>query len=337
VLFALPYAANVGTRFLIPSLPFLSLALGLGLSLSQGLTPLLIIAHGILAWPPVLNRYTDNVWRIERVPHKPALRLVPEEQFLSERLDGYAAARMIDDCTPAAARVFSFSPVPEAYSSRDLLIGFQSAEGETIRDMLLVPLAEDFPPVHRFDLKFPARALKAIRVRQTTLSGTDIWSITEVRVFSGTRELPPAPTWQSRSRPNPWDAGFALDRNPATRWRSWQALDARMYFEVDFGHPLTVDMVRVEASGDQWQAKMALEGVDAQGAMQQLGPFPDQAKAPPVEGLRRWAARAVRGRGVEYLAVFDHDFTAKDMRERPAAWGLKPVCERAGVRLYRIE
>jgi 4-amino-4-deoxy-L-arabinose transferase-like glycosyltransferase len=334
--FALTYPANIGTRFLIPALPFLCIALGLVLSRIPALAPLLIVAHGVLAWPPILNAYTEYVWRIEKVPHKAALRIEPEEKFLSERLDGYEAARLVEVMTPSGARIFAFSPTPEAYTTRDILIGFQSAFGEVIRDILLMPLIEDHQPVHHFELKFPAQQLRAIRVRQTNPQGTDVWSITELRVFAEGREIPRRSTWKPRSHPNPWDVEMALDLNPVTRWRSWQVLDSSMFFEIDFGEPVELDMVRVEASSGQWQAKIALDCLGEPGVWRSLGDFGDHIVVAPPDDLRLLAAKTARNRGIEYVLVYDYDFAAQDMRERTSEWGMTLAGERGPVKLYRL-
>jgi hypothetical protein len=335
--FALTYPANIGTRFLIPALPFLSLALGLVLTRVPAIAPLLIVAHGVLAWPPVLNAYTEYVWRIEKVPHKAALRIMPEEQFLSERLDGYEAARLVEVSTPPHSRVFAFSPTPEAYTTRDILIGFQSAFGEVIRDILLLPLIEDHQPVHHFEVKFSPQQLRGIRVRQTTPKGTDVWSITEVRVFAGGQEIPLQDSWTAGSQPNPWDVEMALDRNPVTRWRSWQALDSGMYFEIDFGVPIDMDMVRVEAPRGQWQVKIALDGRDGSGVWKTLGDFGDHIDVPPPGRLRHLATETARNRGIAYLLIYDYDFAAQDVRERTAEWGMTLVGERGTAKLYKLE
>jgi hypothetical protein len=335
--FALTYPANVGTRFLIPALPFLSLALGLVLIRVPAITPLLIVAHGILAWPPVLNAYTEYVWRIEKVPHKAALRIMPEEQFLSERLDGYEAARLVEVTTPPGTRVFAFSPTPEAYTTRDLIIGFQSAFGEVVRDILLIPLIEDHQPVHHFELKFPAERLQGIRVRQTNPQGTDVWSITELRIFADGQEIPRQSTWKTYSNPNPWDVEMALDGNPVTRWRSWEVLDSSMFFEIGFGQPVNLDMVRVEAPSGQWQAKIALEGLDGSGAWKSFGNFGDHINVPPSGGLRRLATKTARDRGIAYVLIYDYDFAAQDVRERTSEWGMTLVGERGPVKLYKLQ
>jgi hypothetical protein len=53
------YFLNIGTRFLIPGLPFLSLALGLALGEAAPYLLALMLFHAVASWPPVLNRYVN--------------------------------------------------------------------------------------------------------------------------------------------------------------------------------------------------------------------------------------------------------------------------------------
>jgi hypothetical protein len=49
VVFALPYATNIGTRFLIPALPFVALGMSLAIAPVRGMTAGLLLAHAVLS------------------------------------------------------------------------------------------------------------------------------------------------------------------------------------------------------------------------------------------------------------------------------------------------
>src|SRR5256885_6310767 len=49
--FLLPYPANIGTRFLIPALPFVALSMGLAASGSTVAAVTMAVAHAIFSWP----------------------------------------------------------------------------------------------------------------------------------------------------------------------------------------------------------------------------------------------------------------------------------------------
>ena len=47
--------------------------------------------------------------------------------------------------------------------------------------------------------------------------------------------------------------------------------------------------------------------------------------------------RAIHADGVDYLLIGDGYVAASDMRADPERWGLAPVFDQDGARLYRIE
>lgn len=46
--------------------------------------------------------------------------------------------------------------------------------------------------------------------------------------------------------------------------------------------------------------------------------------------------REVRWQGIEYLLMRDRDVIGPDMRSSSARWGVTPLAEHNGARLYRI-
>jgi hypothetical protein len=137
-IFSLPIFFNAATRFLLPGMPFLALALGLALQNSPGILPLLAVAQALFCWPGVTPLYAaDWSWRIREIPVRAALRLEPESDFLLRRLPDYALKPAIDAAVPSSARIFSFSTRPEAYLGRTIVVGYESAEGNQLQDSLL--------------------------------------------------------------------------------------------------------------------------------------------------------------------------------------------------------
>jgi len=86
-----------------------------------------------------------------------------------------------------------------------------------------------------------------------------------MRIYSHAKELARAPAWRLRANPNPWGVQLAFDNTPVTRWRSWHKLFPGMFLEVDFGRAESVDMVVLEASRDEYQVRLRLEGQGADG------------------------------------------------------------------------
>lgn len=338
LLYGLPYATNIGTRFLIPAIPFLSLAMGLVLARWRALGVALAIAHAAVSWPDVLSLYCHpNAWRLVKVPVRQALRLEKEESWLTRKSPYYPIARMIEDSTPPGAKILTFNQVPDAYTTRDVLVVYQAAFNATLGDILWHPIVPEYPPQRQLTFRFPPARLEALRVVQTAGGGSDHWSVAELRIFNGDRELPRRPRWRLRARPNPWDVQMAFDNSPATRWRSWQVLEPGMFIEVNFGREEQVDRVTVECSRDQQHIRLRVEGRLPSGRWQQLSAQAEESELAPPIGLRRAAVYELKRRGVNYLLVWDEDFGAEDFRKNAVVWGITFLGERNGARLYRLD
>jgi hypothetical protein len=340
LVFLLPYFGNIGTRFLLPALPLIALAMGIALfSASASLAAAVLAAHLVLSFPAVTPLYHDlGAWTLApRIPSKAALRRTPEGIWLAERFPGFLIDRMVETHVPAGDKVFSLSQQAEAYTTRDLDGSYLCARGEQLQDALFTPLAPSIQPVLLQEFAFPPAVLRAVRVVEAARAARDIWSVTELRIFAGGSEISPTPSWKITSNPNPWDASLAFDGNPATRWRTWQAARPGMFLEVAFHTPLLVDGVRLECSPDQYQVKLKVQGMDAAGLWKDLSLLPEISRRPEPLLLRRSATAELKRAGYRYLLVGSHNFGAEDFRRDPAAWGLRFIDEQRGTRLYRIE
>jgi hypothetical protein len=342
LLLALPYAANVGTRFLIPALPFVSYALAAGLPAIS--LPVLVLAHGALSFPDQPKRYCNEyAWRISEIPFRQALRLGDADAVFAEKWPPYRIARMIEQATPDGAVVFSFSPIADSYTTRIVRVGYQSGRNELLRDFLYQALITDFQPTQQQEFTFPARALTGLRLTQTQApqpgqpGARDLWSITEFRVLHQQRELPRSADWRLTSRPNPWDIQLAFDNSPITRWRSWEWLRPGMFVEVAFGQPIQADAVRLEVSEDQYGVQLVLEGRDQQGRWSPLSTKPTVTGLAPPLGLRQAATEELKRAGVTHLLIVDDNFRATDFHQHTDLWHIREAGRMDNVRLYKLE
>ncbi|MDQ6707874.1 MAG: glycosyltransferase family 39 protein [Acidobacteriota bacterium] len=339
LVFCLPYFANIGARFLIPVAPFIALSMGLVLEFSPALVISVLLVHAVLSWPSSIGWYEAKAgsWNLTGLPIRAALRLTPEEVFLTGHSALYGMARVLDRLVPAGKRVLSFDPVGEAYTTRDVFIGYQSAEGNLEQDILYTPLSEESQPTWALDFQFPATALHAIRVVQDASGAPDLWSVSELRIFRNGAELARAPRWRLHAHPYPWDVALAFDNSPVTRWRSWQGIEAGMSIEVDFGGLEPVDRVLVQCTHDQYKIHLHLEGKDESGRWHPLSKGPAPSDMPPMAGLRRMATQELKARGTSYLLIEDSSLFAKDFRVNRTVWGLTLLDSWGQARLYRID
>ena len=339
LLFGLPYAANVGTRFLIPALPFVALAMGLVAARWMVTALALIAVHAVLSWPSMVNRYcSPAAWRLEQKrPIRQALRIESEASYLNFKSGAYGTAVMIDKLVPAGEKVLSFGGGAQSYTSREIVVGYQSAFGALMQDILWTPMTAGAAPTWRLRFRYPAQRLRQIRVTQTASGEPDQWSVSELRIYQAGSELARGAGWKLRARPNPWDVQLAFDNSPVTRWKSWDTLHPGMFLSVEFPAPELSDSVVLECPHDQYKIRLKLEGMDEAGNWKQLAGEPEASEAIAPAGLRRLAIEEVKARGLHYLLVGESDYGAQDFQHRQVRWGMTLLGEHDHTRLYRLD
>ncbi len=295
LVFGANYFSNIGTRFLIPPLPFLALALMLVLTSIPSLAIAIAVVHAVLSWPPMIPRYTvPNAWRLWKVPYREALRLKPESEYLSSHLIYNDVERMLET-TPPGSTVFTYRDIPAAYTSRRLVVGWQSTGNQISGLILQTAWDPQMMPTWRVRFAFPKQTLRAVRLVQTTTAG-DLWNIHELRLFDGVRELNRDAAWRLTADPYPWGIQDAFDNSPITMWRSGEALRPGMYVEVDFHRDEQADSLLIESAPDQPGLHLRLEGQDA--ARRLEGAF-----RCPADLRRSGATRTAAGGGARTQAA----------------------------------
>lgn len=329
---------HVQTRFLLPAVPFIAIAIGLALMrMSPGVMAPVILLHAILCWPTVIKKYCDGSLRVRHFLPRQALRIEPEDSTLSYRLPGYRIARMVEQLVPQNGRVFSFASLPEAYTSRELLIYYESTPNVAAMDMLLLPSMPDLQPTWQFSFALKPQLLRAIRVIQNNENTGNQWSVAEMHISMAGTELVRAPQWKIQAKPNPFEISNAFDRKPITRWCSRQPLYRGMLIRVDFGKQERIDRVSLDCSRDQYGVALRLEGQDISGGWSTLATEPERLEIPPPQDLRHAATIELKQRGISHLLIGPTFPGAADMAANPQAWGLHFLGEAEQTRLYEIE
>jgi hypothetical protein len=336
LVFAIPAYFNSGSRFLIPSLPFLSLAMGLAVSSVPAVLAVLALTQALAGWPQVLSLYCDpSNWRLTSIPVAAALRLRPEPVFLKEHLPDYALKPALETFLPARAKVFSLEMRPEAYIDRTFVVAYESVLGNLAQDMLAGPIDQRARATLRLRFHFLPVTTRRVRVVQTA-SAEAFWSIAEMRVYNQGRELPRSPLWRLAAEPNGWEVQLAFDNSYATRWSSWQAMAPGDFVEIDFGKSEPLDEVDLEMAYAP-EARLQIEVLSDRG---RWVPLTDASEIIPLDlpsGVRRAATREMKARGLGYLLVNDTDFFADDMRKYPMYWGITELTSVPGIHLYQID
>ena len=333
-IFALPVLTNPDTRFLIPSLPFVALAMGLGLANTWGALPVLAAFTALACWPGVLTTYCDPwAWRLRPVPVRAAISAAAREEFLAERVPDYVFQAPLEKAVAPNEIVFSFAGRPQAYLNRKIIIGYESALGNWAQDVLGAPLWH--PPVDRQRFLFRASQARGVRVVELG-SANAYWSVAEMRCLSEGRELVRSPSWRFDAKPNPWGARWAFDGNLATRWSTWQAMAPGDHLELDFENTEAVDEVVVESALSQG-AQMTVEVRPEKGGWARVGGTVEESREEASPDLRRAASLQLKARGIHFLLVNDSDFAADDLKKNASLWGITELFEAHGTRFYRID
>jgi hypothetical protein len=335
----IPYFGNIGARFLIPCLPFFAMAMTLAIGSWPRAVSALVLLHAIASWPPILDTYAPNSWRITDFPLSAALRREPADQYLRRVLQDYALAKAIDQYVPPGERILSLSSLPEAYTSHEILVAFQGAFNQDLTDSVNIGWLDVYRPKVAMVFQFPERTLRRIRVVETArLKPYRQWSVHELRYLRRGVELPRSSAWRLRAWPNQWEVQFAFDNSPVTRWRTWETAVPGMFIETDFGTQETVSEVRVETSeDDKYDVKLQVEGqIEPNGPWVKIASEPVERPIPVPYWLRRAATAELHAKGVNYLLVRDSNFGASDIGEEPADWGLQVVAHPGNAILYRI-
>ena len=333
----LPWLANAGSRFLMPSLPFFSLALAMSLPRPAALA--LAAAHAVSVWPPVLSLYCDrDAWRLREIPWRAALGIEPERAYLKRNLWQWEVADMINESLPPNTKVFLLMDAPRAYCHASLTDFWQSGLAERLVDTLRVASAYSSTPLYDLRAEWPEEPVLGLRYRLREANKGE-WCAHEIRLFLQESRIHASPQWKLRAWPNPWEMPSALDDNLASRWRTWEPMRPGMLLEARFDRPQRAASAVLVSHTPLLHVPIELYtlGVDGQWRMrsQALPAVPR-----PPENLRRDAIRHVKSAGFRYIAApseYEGVFNVgRDLKERSAEWGLEKINERGFVTLYKI-
>ncbi len=334
--FAAPYFSNISARFLLPCLPFVALALVLALSRIPGLPLSIALLHAVLSWPAVIPKYSHpDAWHLFKVPYREALRIKPEDGFLRSNLPLYGVARMVEQATRPGSAVFTNTPIPDAYTSRNILVGYQSQENVVSRAILWSGSVPGAAPTWRWRWAFPRQSLRGVRLVELG-TGPGSWSVNEVHILDGGIEHGRDARWKLDAQPFPWGIGNAFDGRLVTLWLSGDTLRPGQTVRAEFGQPLTADAMVMETVPDQPALRLRLEGLGPDGRWTKLAGGAEVSDVPVPAGIRRQAAEELRRRGIDYVLIFDGEAGAEDLRRNTGLWGVREVGEVQGARLYEL-
>lgn len=336
LVFSVNYFSNISPRFLLPALPFIAMALALVLSAVPGLLLAVTFAHAVISWPALVPKYASpNAWHLSKVPWREALRIKPEGHYLETHLFYWNEMEMVEAHTGPGATVFTYKPIPESYTSRRILVQYESEPNQIAGLLLQTACDTRIQPVWRVCFRFPRQDLRAIRLEQTG-SGDEQWNIHELRLYDGSSELPREAAWRITAKPYPWNIQQAFDNSLLTFWRCGQALHPGEFVEMRLPEAKAMDSVLMEAEPNQQNLRLKLTGMFMSGEWTALGTEPDIYEGAPALGLREAAARELKLRGIDYILAWNDEPETVDLRRSPELWHVREVAQTKDARLFQL-
>ena len=345
----IPWFSNTGTRFLLPSLVFVSIAMGLTLyrlprylSLAAGC--FVLAFHGTASWPSVIPKWhPEGLWRLQGAPWAAALRIEPEAEYLRRWVPWHRTAEFIEKQGDAETRVLSLEPLPEAYFPSRQWVSYQGARNEAVTHVLLTGtgLKHDFWPSRRLTAEWPVQDLSGLRIEQRGSHETSEWSLSEIRLFWETQEFVPQSDWKIRAWPFPWGAARAFDGNPWTPWITWEPVQPDTFIEAVFPEALPLNRAVIIHPTNQHFSEFAYFGRNAHGEWRLLEARTSEEFLPVrlAEG-RAWAGQELYRQGIDYLvgntSGDGYNMIVPVIESDPSAWGLSKVFEDGSLRTYRV-
>jgi Dolichyl-phosphate-mannose-protein mannosyltransferase len=336
-LFLIPYPANIGTRFLLPSAIFFMFAAAIAFARFRAVLFGIVLLQAVLSWPSVVAAYSDRyAWRFEPFNWKAALRLTPEPEYLNAHLGGaWEMGRRIENAVPPQDAIFCLGTFPSAYVRRTVIQRNESAFGEVALDGIYGAAFGDRLLARNYILHTAPVRTGKVRVVQAGTDAGSPWSVNEIRISDRGAPLIREPLWLVTALPNHWDAGLAFDNNPATRWQTWEPYRPGMFLEVNFGGDRELDAVTVESSGDAGNSELTLEIFDH--ARWVSVPVAEEVKkVEPPGNVGRAAMDWLKSQNIHWLLAYQDDWAEKELARNRFSWGVQLVSMYRGYRLYRI-
>ena len=135
---------------------------------ARALAPLLIAFQIFVSWPDNVLLYAHPyAWRVEKFYWDAAFRKQPESEYLSQRIEGYAAAKLADQHVPKDGVIFTPGGIAHAYCRRKVLVGYQSAMGNRIADYIATAVTPSLQPSRWWTYSFPRQSIRKLRLIHT--------------------------------------------------------------------------------------------------------------------------------------------------------------------------
>lgn len=334
LLFGLPWFSNAGSRFLIPALPFIALAMCLVMARWGRTITFFVMLNAFACWPWFLSTYcASSSWRLTRFPIYAALRMVPEQDFINTYAPEVRFARLLQDKAPEDAVIYTAQPVMTSYTDREVMLNFAAALNERLSDVLAAAIQPPLQPTVRVSFTFSPLVVEKLRIVAT--GDAAMWTIHE---FDQLKSDGDQGALATTVEPNLWDLPQAVDGALATSWRSWQPVRNGMYVEaVPRAATSPIGSVAFRTRPGEAPPPMRLDAQLPSGEWRTISTAPTLEAVPVTATLRSEAVEELRRCGVTHLLIHDQEPLGPDFKAHLGEWRVRLLGEAAPVRLYEIQ
>jgi hypothetical protein len=332
---AVPWFWNIGARFLLPAYLFAVLALMVAVPRAALVC---LIFQAVTSWPQVIALYNDaDVWRLREFPWKAALRIEPEDAYLAWHIDAYPITRLLQTLTAPTDRTFTLTSIAAAYTDRQTLEYWHSAEGDSMLDWLKQAGMYNNAPLYDVSAGWQPQPFRAIRFRLKAAHPSD-WRVNEVQLRDGEDTVRASPHWTLEGWPNASEMAAAFDGNVATRWRGMLPMRPGMFMQVNFDRPQWLSGATLVSPTPAGNVPVEFYGLTGAGRWLAFGEGLVRERV--REDLRRPAMRAIKRQGFSYILAEGGTeglgALTKTFLGHEQEWGIERVAEANGYYLYRI-
>lgn len=239
---SVPWWMNAGARFLMPALPFLTLALCAAIP-TRAAVPILIL-HAITSWPTIVDAYTPKSLQLNRFPWRAALRIESEQDYLARVSLDYRYVKLVEQNTPEGARILDLIGAHRAFTTREFVGSWSTSLGIRSLEALEFARAQGTPALQAIEATFEPSTISGVRIVESA-NTPEVWNLHSVELRNRGARVNDRQGWMVSSTVNRWELPFAFDANVITRWSSWQAAERGMFVQVNMERPIEADSVRI--------------------------------------------------------------------------------------------
>lgn len=336
-LLAAPWLLNHGTRFLIPSLPFLAYAFAMALPRPAFLA--VLGAHALLSWPHVLDRYAaPAAWRLHGIPWQAALRVETKDAYFDRYIPAeYATAQLTHERLRPGEKFFDLAGAAAAYTHAVPIVPWQATSSARLLEALRLAASPETTAFFAARSSWPMEVFSTLRLRHAK-GGSLPWAVHDVELRRGERRVRPDPRSTLAAWPSLYEAPLAFDRSIVSAWSTWEPAPLGAFLEIEFPEPLALSGINVtyrKYSG----GPIEIHGRTALGEWRMLDPDP-QVYEVPAANLRRAALRLLLAQEIRYIlapvSADGYGPLGKTLVRDSVEWGLVPEGSVYDVHLLRI-